>query len=193
MTLLDRALYFAIEKHSGQIRRKTATPYILHPLEAAAIAGTMTSDESILAAAVLHDTIEDADVDPAEILQNFGPRVTELVLSETEDKHADRPPEETWRLRKEDSLAVLKTTKDPAVKIIWLSDKLSNVRSFYRDYLVRGDALWNNFHQKDPAVQAWYYRTIASYLSDLKEYDAYSEYVRLVGIIFQNIKNGENE
>ena len=160
------------------------TPYILHPLEVAAIISTITSDKETMAAGVLHDTVEDCNVDPLEIREKFGPRVYALVLSETEDKIADRPPAETWQERKQDSLLMLLHTKDEGAKIMWLADKLSNIRSFYREYLRQGSAMWNALNQKDPKMQEWYYRTIEEYLSDFSETAAYIEFSELVDKVF---------
>lgn len=194
MTLFDRALCFAIEKHSGQTRKVQNSPYILHPLEVAAIVGTMTSDEPTLCAAVLHDTVEDTDTTLEEIRENFGKRVSLLVMTETENKRAERPAAETWHLRKEETLIMLEHTKDISVKMMWLGDKLSNMRSFYREYLKKGDALWQQFNQKDPAEQAWYYRTIIKAIPELKDTDAYREFVQLTNEVFKNIDGGtDNE
>lgn len=188
--VFERAVAFASEKHSGQTRRLSDAPYILHPLEVATIVGTMTDDAELLAAAVLHDTVEDAGVTLEEIDELFGRRVQLLVMTETEDKRAERPAAETWELRKEETLLVLQNTRDIAVKMLWLGDKLSNMRSFYREYLRQGNALWQQFNQKDPKRQAWYYRTIAQYVSVLSEHEAYREYVRLMNTVFETVDGG---
>lgn len=190
MDIFERALCFAIEKHSGQVRKLANTPYILHPVEVAAIVGTMTDDKEVLAAAVLHDTVEDTDATLEEIEENFGRRVALLVMTETENKREDRPEAETWEIRKEETLIILEHTKDLGVKMMWLGDKLSNIRSFAREYRKIGDALWLNLNQKDPARQAWYYKKIAGCLSELKEYDAYREYVSLVKYVFKDYVGG---
>ena len=190
MTKFERALCFAIEKHSGQTRKIHNSPYILHPLEVAAIVGTMTNDEDTLCAAVLHDTVEDTDTTLEEITENFGKRVSLLVMTETENKRSDRPAAETWHLRKEETLIMLEHTKDISVKMMWLGDKLSNVRSFYREYRKVGDELWQQFNQKDPREQAWYYRTIIKSIPELKDTDAYRELSQLVGEIFKNVDGG---
>ena len=183
--LLDDAIHFAAQAHAGQMRKMANTPYILHPLEVAVIISTMTDDENVMAAGLLHDTVEDCDVDPKEIKARFGPRVAALVQSETEDKLSERPAEETWMERKEESLLMLQHTKDRDVKILWLGDKLSNIRSFYREWLRQGDQMWQALHQKDPKMQGWYYRTIARYLKEeLSDTAAYREYVDLVERIF---------
>ena len=182
---LDSAIKYAVDKHQGQLRKREGTPYILHPLESAAIANDLTKDENVLIAAILHDTVEDTDATIEEVREKFGDRVAELVASETEDKRESLPPSETWEIRKKESLEHLKNTTDPAVKILWLSDKLSNIRTIYQIYKKEGDEVWNNFHMKDPRKQEWYYRTIVEYLSDLKDTLAYIEYSQLVNEIFK--------
>ena len=181
---LDEAIKFATDSHAGQIRKMANIPYILHPLEVAAIVSTMTPDEDVMIAGLLHDTIEDCDVDPRLIKQKFGARVSALVQSETEDRLSKRPPAETWMQRKEESLIMLGLTKDKDVKILWLADKLSNIRSFYREHLKRGDEIWQALNQKDPAKHEWYYRTIAENVTELSDTAAYAEYVDLVNKVF---------
>ncbi len=187
-TLLEDALEFATEKHHGQVRKMRHTPYILHPMEVAVIISTMTPSEETIAAGLLHDVVEDCDVDPLEIRARFGPRVAALVASETEDKLSTRPPEETWMERKEESLLMLYHTHDKDVYTLWLADKLSNIRSFYREWLQVGHQVWSHLHQKDPSIQAWYYRTIEAYLKkDMSDTAAYIEYCHLVDTIFEGI------
>ena len=184
MELVSEAIAFAVKAHDGMRRKKSDAPYILHPMEAAVIVGTMTDDQNLIAAAVLHDVVEDAEIRIEEIEEKFGTRVRELVESETEDKRADLPPAETWRLRKEESLAVLKNTTDTAVFMVWLGDKLANMRSIYRDFKVEGNALWQRFNQKDITQQAWYYRTIADLTSALSDTSAWLEYKTLTELVF---------
>ena len=181
---VNEAIKFATDCHAGQLRKTVNTPYILHPMEVAAIIATMTTDEAVIIAGLLHDTVEDCDVDPKLIRERFGSRVYALVQSETEDKLSDRPPTDTWLERKQESLLMLRYTKDRDVKILWLADKLSNIRSFYRGHLRLGDAIWQGLNQKDPKMQEWYYRTIAEYLIELSDTAAYAEYALLVDRIF---------
>lgn len=185
MNVLEEAVIFATEAHKGQVRKMSNTPYILHPMEVSAIIGTMTNELETMAAGVLHDTVEDCGVDPLTIREKFGLRVYALVQSETEDKLSDRPPADTWQERKEESLIMLAHTKDREVKVLWLADKLSNMRSFYREYQKNGDDIWLSLNQKDPKMHGWYYGTIAKYLaSELSDTAAYDEYVYLVNQVF---------
>ena len=182
-TILNRAICFAVEAHKGQLR-KDGSAFILHPLEDATIVGTMTQDPEILAAAVLHDTVEDTAVTPEEILAQFGPRVYELVMHETEDKRPDIPPEETWQIRKEETLQTLGESTDIAVKMLWLGDKLSNMRAFHRQFLAEGESIFSRFNNPSPKDQAWYYGTIVRLLREFSDYPAYREYEKLVHEVF---------
>ena len=184
MELVSEAVAFAVKAHDGMRRKKSESPYILHPMEAAVIVGTMTDDQNVIAAAALHDVVEDAGITIEEIGEKFGMRVRELVESETEDKRADLPPADTWRIRKEESLAFLKSTDDYGVLMVWLGDKLANMRSIYRDWKIEGDAMWQKFNQKDVSQQAWYYRSIIDLTERLSETSAWLEYKTLTELVF---------
>lgn len=194
MDIFEKSVAFAIKAHEGQTRKKEGIPFILHPCEAAAIAATLTNDRETLAAVMLHDTVEDTDATIEDIRREFGDRVAFLVGSETESACEGVSREESWKARKTESLEHLKNTEDEAVKIMWLSDKLSNMRSFFRQRLKEGDRLFENFHQKDPRQQEWYYRTIAELLKDFSGTQAYLEYTYLVGVVFGgDHENGKEE
>ena len=184
MELVSEAIAFAVKAHDGMRRKKSDAPYILHPMEAAVIVGTMTTDQNIIAAAALHDVVEDAGVTIEEIEERFGPHVRKLVGSETEDKRADLPPAETWRIRKEESLEVLRNAEDTDVLMVWLGDKLANMRSLYADYKVEGNDMWQRFNQKDPAQQAWYYGSIVKLTERLSHTLAWMEYKTLTELVF---------
>ena len=185
MELVSEAIAFAVKAHDGMRRKKSDVPYILHPMEAAVIVSTMTEDQAVISAAALHDVVEDAEVSIEEIEARFGKRVKELVASETEDKRADLPPTETWRIRKEESLKVLEAADDLDVLILWLGDKLANMRSIYRDWKVEGDNMWQRFNQKDAKEQAWYYQSIIKLTERLSHTSAWLEYKTLTEIVFE--------
>ena len=191
-TLFNEALAFALKAHDGVSRKTRNIPFLLHPMEVAAIAATITEDSEVLAAALLHDTVEDAGVDIEEIRERFGEKVAFLVASETENKHRELLPEDSWYMRKKESLDRLKELDDRDVKILWLSDKLSNLRSFYRIYRKKKERLWEDFHQRDPKKQEWYYRTVYEYTKELSETHAYREYEELLNRMFGK-ENAEHD
>ena len=183
--LLDKALLFSMKAHEGQTRKADDKPYVLHTMEAAVIAGTLTKDENVIAAALLHDVVEDAKVTPAELVSEFGGRVAELVASETENKRDGTPPTQTWEIRKSESLEILRNTTDEGVKILWISDKLSNLRSMFAGVRREGDAFFDHFNQKDRKKHEWYYREIAKALDSLKDTEAYGEFMYLIDETFK--------
>ncbi len=187
MELVSEAIIFATKAHDGMRRKKADVPYILHPMEAATIVGSMTSNQEVIAASALHDVVEDAGVSIEEIEEHFGKRVAELVASETENKRKNLPAESTWKVRKEEALCILKDTKDMEVKMLYLGDKLANVRSIYYIWKQEGHAMWKDFNQKDPAQQAWYYRSIADSVKELSSTLAWQEFNELINTIFKEV------
>ena len=192
--LLDRAIIFAVKAHAGTERRGKGYPYIVHPMEAVEIVSTMTKDQELLAAAALHDTVEDTDVTVEQIREEFGDRVAELVADETVEipdqvgndviAGSDRPSEEeTWHARKQAAIDHLAKASHDA-KIVALGDKLSNMRAIARDYAIQGDALWNIFHAKDPKDHEWHYRGLANSLKELEDTFAYQEFLKLINQVF---------
>ncbi len=185
MSKLDEAIIFAVNAHKGQVRKVVKTPYILHPLEAVSIAGSITCDEDVLCGAVLHDVIEDTDINLDEIIERFGNRVAALVESETENKRKNISPDKTWKIRKEESIALLNRTNDLGTKTIWLADKLANLRSLSISYKRYGEDLWKFFNQKEKSMHKWYYKSIESALEkDFGDTVAFCEMKNLIKEIF---------
>ena len=182
-TVLDRAIIFAVKAHAGTERRGKGYPYIVHPLEAVEIVATMTADQELLAAAALHDTVEDTDVTVDQIRAEFGDRVAELVASESDEMPVGVSEEDSWHARKQAAIDRLSRASHDA-KIVALGDKLSNMRAIARDYAVLGDALWNIFHAKDPKDHEWHYRGLADALKELEGTFAFQEFEKLINQVF---------
>lgn len=180
MDVLDRAIVFATEKHSGVTRKGCDTPFILHPLEAAAIVATLTDDRNVISAAVLHDTVEDTDATIEDIEQLFGNEIAYLVAGESEDKMTQISAEDSWQIRKQATIDELLACRDIRLKYIAMGDKLSNMRQMVRDYAKNGEKLWDRFNQKDPKKHGWYYDSFRVTLGELKGTPAYEEYCSLL-------------
>ena len=178
--MIGEAAVFAERAHRGVFRKGTDIPYITHPMEAAVIVSAFTDDEEMIAAALLHDVMEDAGVTRGELEQAFGPRVAWLVMDESEDKR------KTWQERKSYTVRHLMTASRE-IKILALGDKLSNMRSTARDYLVLGDDIWQRFNEKDKRKHAWYYWGIAHALKELESHVYYQEYIMLCRNVFLSL------
>lgn len=183
--LLDRAILFAVHAHAGTERRGKGFPYIIHPLEAVEIVATMTRDQELLAAAVLHDTVEDTDVTVEQIRAEFGDRIASLVASESDTFQEGVSEEDSWHARKQAAIDRLARSSYDA-KMVALGDKLSNMRAIARDYAQQGDELWKLFHAKERQDHAWHYRGLAASLRELHDTFAYKEFEQLIDKVFEH-------
>jgi guanosine-3',5'-bis(diphosphate) 3'-pyrophosphohydrolase len=117
------AAKFAALKHRTQRRRNAnADPYINHPITVAELLARVASisDPNILQAALLHDTLEDTETTPAELDQEFGPQVRQLVQEVSDDKRLPKAQRKRLQIEHAPHLS------DPA-KLIKLADKIANV------------------------------------------------------------------
>lgn len=181
--LLDHAIIFAVHAHAGTERRGKGYPYIVHPMEAMEIVATMTADQELLAAAALHDTVEDTEVTVEQLRAEFSERIASLVADESDVMPEGMTEEASWHQRKQAAIDRLAKASHDA-KIVALGDKLSNMRAIARDYADIGDALWSRFHAKDPKDHEWHYRGLAEALSELKGTEAYREFESLINQVF---------
>jgi guanosine-3',5'-bis(diphosphate) 3'-pyrophosphohydrolase len=125
--LLNRAYVYAMQKHGHQ-KRASGDPYFSHPLEVAAILTDMRLDESTIAVALLHDTIEDTSATRSEIDELFGPDIGKLVEGLTKLKKLDlvsKKAEQAENLRK----LLLAISEDVRVLLVKLADRLHNMRT----------------------------------------------------------------
>lgn len=175
--MIREAAEFAAEAHRGAFRKGSRVPYIYHPMEVALIVSLMTKDEEVIAAAYLHDVLEDTCVTAEELKQRFGGRVCSLVEAETEDKNLG------WRERREATIRHLRKASTE-VKMIALADKLSNIRTTARDYLVVGDEVWERFNVKEKDSHRWYFESLLEALRELEAAPAYQEMRRLYEFVF---------
>lgn len=185
-SLFDKAVIYATQAHSGTLRRGKAFPYLIHPLEAAVIISEVTSDPEILAAAVLHDVIEDTSTTYEDICNEFGKRIANLVISVSDivPEHQDGLSRtEIWRHKK---LAYIErlSHSEHDVKLLAIGDKLSNMRAIARDYSSMGDSLWSTFKAGSREALGWYYTSLVDVLDELYGLAPYDEFRTLVGQIF---------
>ncbi|MBR4001777.1 MAG: HD domain-containing protein [Bacteroidales bacterium] len=182
-SLFDRAVNFAVKAHSGTERRGKGFPYIIHLMEAVEIVATITPDQELLSAAMLHDTVEDTPVTVADLRKEFGDRIASIVEAESDVHNEGESEHESWHRRKQEAIDRL-TAAPMEAKIVALGDKLSNMRAIARDYAQIGDGLWKLFHVTEKSEHEWHYRGLAHALKDLEVTPAYREFVYLIEEVF---------
>lgn len=135
LPLLLRALAFAAHKHRDQRRKDAeASPYINHPIALAEVLAREggVADIEVLAAALLHDTIEDTDTTVDELRREFGERIAGIVVEVTDDTQL--PKADRKRLQIEHSASL-----SPGARLVKLADKICNLR----DVAGRPPAKWD--------------------------------------------------
>jgi guanosine-3',5'-bis(diphosphate) 3'-pyrophosphohydrolase len=125
--LLNRAYVYAMQKHGSQTRA-SGDPYFSHPLEVAAILTDLKLDDSSIAVALLHDTIEDTGATRTEIEHLFGPSIGRLVEGVTKLQRLELVSRETQQAENLRKL-LLAVADDIRVLIVKLADRLHNMRT----------------------------------------------------------------
>lgn len=153
--LVERALRIAAHHHRRQVRKQSDVPYLTHPAGVALIlARAGFTDETILAAALLHDVVEDTDYTADQLAAEFPPQVTEYVTALTEQKLDEAGTGRPWQVRKQEHIARI-AAAPLAARAVALADKLHNLGTMLYD-LDRGEDVWQRFNAPPDKV-VWYH------------------------------------
>lgn len=117
---------FAQREHLGQRRAADGAPFIVHPLEVGAVLYSAGAPEHVVAAGILHDTLEKTDATASALRERFGPAVTAIVEAVSEDEGITDYPERKGALRRQ-----VATAGDDAL-MVFAADKISKVREWRR-------------------------------------------------------------
>ncbi len=173
--LLDKAIFFATDKHAGGVRKGTDRPYIGHPMEVMTILNRMEADNNLLMAGLLHDTVEDTETTYMDIKNEFGTDVAALVMAHTKN------PDQTWEEVRRHKIEAMDESSF-RVKLLVMADMTANLRSLWKDYRHIGEELWERFNAPKEK-QAWYYGAIQDKLCDMQNYLETAEiYWEMVGL-----------
>jgi (p)ppGpp synthase/HD superfamily hydrolase len=130
---IEQALRAASILHKNQVRKgSTPLPYVTHPFAVAMIASDYTDKEDIIVAALLHDTLEDTDYTEAELEEDFGGTVLDLVRAVTEPGEEETEVR-SWFSSRRQTLVRLKNGPKDAL-IIAAADKIHNMRCAVDEY-----------------------------------------------------------
>ena len=189
--LVTNAFDFAYRVHCQTFRKGSNSPYITHPLNVMIILLKNNASEELLAAALLHDVVEDEEVTFQELTEKFGTKVSFLVKAVSEpleliEKTLNRT--ETWRTRKEHTLKSLQTANHE-VKMLSCADKLANISDMLYDQVSIGEELWSRFNAPKENQQ-WYYDSLVEVFAQephsLSDLSCYQEFKAKVIELFHN-------
>lgn len=151
--MLEFAIEVAARAHCGQLRKGSLLPYISHPLAVGLLLFEAGADEEVIAAGILHDTVEDTALTHEYLVETFGPRVAAIVEGCTEPRCGLG-----WEECKRRSIAHVEVA-DADVQLVVCADKLHNAQSLIAQHAEMGEALWTHF-ARGRAAQTWYYRSM---------------------------------
>lgn len=161
MDMIENAIIFASKAHKNQTRKGSGIPYITHPFAVGMLLQKANCSEEVIAAGILHDTLEDTETTFEDLTETFGIRVANLVLAASE-KDKSLP----WEIRKQHTINSVKDATLEEIQVI-VADKLHNLRSVRNDLQLSGDIVWQRFN-RGKSDQNWYYASIVKALSKRK-------------------------
>ncbi|ASE55544.1 MULTISPECIES: HD domain-containing protein [Corynebacterium] len=158
---LMRGIATASRAHDGHYRKGSGLPYISHPMSVMLIAASVTNDEDVLLAALFHDILEDVpeNYSRAEMEDEFGPRVVEIVEGVTKDSSLP-----SWQERADAYLEQLSHGSEESL-IVAAADKFHNLSQTLEDLDRDGHALWDRF-RSTPSQQLWWYTSVRNVIAE---------------------------
>ena len=184
MDIVEKALQTASKSHEGQYRKNTDIPYITHPVAVGMMLLKAGYSEEIVAAGILHDTVEDTPLSLEDIKKEFGANIAEMVEGSSEpDKSLP------WKDRKEHTIEFLKTASEE-IRAVVCADKLHNIRSIIRDFEQIGEEVWKRFNA-GKEQQKWYYTNVIESLGAKSNFDLLEELRSEVDRLFREMSEDE--
>ena len=176
--MVQDAIRFARQTHAGRFRKGTGRTVIHHALAAADIVLNIRPEESLIAAALLRDAVEEGDITLQELAEQFGFRVANIVAAQSDDVSL------SWVERKRKKLKELEKASEE-VKIVVLGNELSNLRDLAADFAKMGDEIWNQVCPVGREWLGWYYIGLRRSLFSLAYLFYYQEFSVLVTGLFE--------
>ena len=171
-TLLERAVRIAVEAHKDQTRKGDGLPYITHPFMVALKLAKLNFSDEVIAAALVHDVLEDTDFGEANLRAELGDEVVNMVLSVTNDDSLE------WIDKKKKYVETVRAGNEGA-KAVALSDKIHNLESLLIGHSEKGTSFWNNFNEgKDKKV--WFELEVLKMLRETWDHPMLDEYEQLI-------------
>lgn len=156
--VVEQAFRFAARAHRDHFRKASDLPYVVHPAAVSMLLQKSGFDDpEILAAALLHDTVEDTDASIEDVAREFTDRVAQLVSAVTEEKRDDAGRKRSWEERKQLHIDHLCKAESDVCAIV-LADKLHNLYSMLFD-LNAGEELWQRFGASKERIE-WYHSSM---------------------------------
>lgn len=172
MHILEQAAALALKAHAEQTRKEGDTPYMVHPIAVALILARHGFADDILAAALVHDVVEDTPVTAADIEQTLGEKIASLVVPITHDDSL------SWEEKKRAYIESVRAAS-PEVKAIATADKIANAYSLIANHEQHGTDVWKHFNA-GREKKLWFEAAMLEMLTETWQHPLVDEYEALV-------------
>jgi (p)ppGpp synthase/HD superfamily hydrolase len=170
--LIKKAADIAAVAHKGQERKQGRVPYIAHPAAVAIILARHGFSEEVIAAALVHDVLEDTDFPESELRAAMGEEVMAIIGAVTNDDSL------SWEEKKQKYIESVRAGSEE-VKAVATADKIHNMQDLLETYEKEGPAVWEYFNQgKEKKV--WFEEAMLAMLKETWNHPLVAEYEKLV-------------
>lgn len=167
-SLIEKAAAIAVIAHKEQLRKHDDSPYVTHPFMVAMKLARHGATDIVIAAALVHDVLEDTDFSEEALRDELGNEVIDIVKAVSNDDSL------SWKEKKKKYIETVRNTTDEA-KAIALADKVHNMENFLGSYKEQGTDLWQKFNcGKDNKV--WFEEEALKMFKDSFSHPLIAEY-----------------
>ncbi len=170
--IVEKAMRIAVRAHTGQTRKDSDLPYISHPFMVALTLMKYDFPDTVIAAALVHDVLEDTDFPPEKLREELGEEVFALVQSLTNDDAL------SWEEKKKKYIETVRNGPEGA-KAISVADKIHNAESLLIAHAAQGPAIWEHFN-RGKEKKMWFEEEMLKMLKETWQHPLVDEYERLV-------------
>lgn len=176
-SLYEEALKLAVRAHQGQVRKHDGSPYIIHPIMVAHIVAKAGFDETVVAAALVHDVLEDTHVSREELRSVLGDTVANIVTAVSEDTTLP------WEERKAAYVAAVVAAGEP-VWVVSVADKIHNASDFTQSHAENGPDAWKVFN-RGKEKKLWFEQLLLSELKKVWSHSLLDTYQEKIAVMEQ--------
>lgn len=172
ISLIERAFHIAVTAHDGQLRKEGDIPYIVHPFAVALYLARRGFPDTVIAAALVHDVLEDTEYPEEQLREELGLEVMDIVYAVTNDDT------KSWDEKKLRYIETVRMGPDGA-KAVATADKIHNAESLIHAYKKEGNTVWAHFNQ-GREKKLWFEEEMLRMLKETWDDPMVSEYEALV-------------
>ena len=161
-----------IKAHASQVRKVDDSPYVVHPITVALTVAKYGFSETVIAAALVHDVLEDTNYPEPQLRDELGDNILQIVLSLTENKS------QVWEERKTKYIETIRNASTE-VKAVSIADKIHNLNSILTGYNQLGFVIWEKF-TRGREQQQWFATQILTSYNHNWHHQLVDEYATLL-------------